>query len=134
MNDRHGFTAEIFSLDCPYDNQYQGHYTRLLFVCSAGMLRSPTAAEVAIKLGYNARSCGSAEYALIPISCNLIHWASKIFFMEEVNLLESVDRFNGDKETQSMLLDKAVYWEIEDWHDFRDITLQNKVKELLEAM
>ena len=132
MLDKHKFTAEIFNLDCPFDNQYQGHYTRLLFVCSAGMLRSPTMAEQAIKMGYNARSCGSADYALIPISVNLVHWAKKIFFVEEVNFLESNDRFFGDKETQEMMLNKSVILEIEDYHDFRSLGLQQQAVKILE--
>lgn len=110
---------------------YQGHASRYLFVCSAGMLRSPTAASVADRLGYNARSCGSAEYALIPISVNLIHWANKIFFMEENNYLESEERFFGDNETLELLKKKAVVWEIEDYYDRNDPILRDKVERLL---
>lgn len=124
-------TAQIFELTCPYSNQYQGEMLRFLFVCSAGMLRSPTAANVATSLGYNARSCGSAEYALIPISVNLVHWADKIFFVEENNFHQSLEAFFGDNETQELLKKKAVVWEIEDNYNFNDPWLITRVKELL---
>jgi predicted protein tyrosine phosphatase len=125
------YTQEIYELNCPFDNMYQGTASRYLFVCSAGMLRSPTAASVADSLGYNSRSCGSATYALIPISVNLIHWANKIFFMEENNYHESLESFFGDLETCKMLKDKSVVWEIEDYYDRNAPTLRNKVYELL---
>lgn len=39
-------TQQIFNLTAPYDNPYQSNRTRILFVCSAGLLRSPTGAAV----------------------------------------------------------------------------------------
>lgn len=76
MNER------IFKLNAPYNNPYQGSQPRWLFVCSAGLLRSPTGAVVAHHYGINARACGATmEYALIPISANLIMWAEKIVFV-----------------------------------------------------
>ena len=125
------YTEEIYSLSCPFDNQYQGTASRYLFVCSAGMLRSPTAASVADRLGYNSRSCGSAEYALIPISVNLINWAHKIFFMEENNYCQTEEAFHGDEDTLLQLRDKSVVWEIEDYYDRNSPTLRAKVEELL---
>lgn len=125
------YTQEIYSLSCPFDNKYQGNAARYLFVCSAGMLRSPTAASVADSLWYNSRSCGSATHALIPISVNLIHWAHKIFFMEENNYHEALESFFGDTETCKMLETKSVVWEIEDYYDRNPPTLRAKVEELL---
>ena len=125
-------TQEIYELTCPFDNKYQGIASRYLFVCSAGLLRSPTAAAVAIKMGYNARSCGSHSYALIPISVNLIHWANKIFFVEENNYREALDSFFGDKETTDMLKEKSTIWDIEDYYNYNDLGLINKIAELLQ--
>ena len=125
------YTQEIYDLTTPFDNQYQGVAARYLFVCSAGMLRSPTAASVADSLGYNSRSCGSHSYALIPISVNLITWADKIFFMEENNYHEALDVFYGFPETVEMLKAKSVVWDIEDYYDRNAPTLRNKVYELL---
>jgi len=62
-------------------NPYQGKAKKVLCVCSAGLLRSPTIAEVLTrKFGYNTRAVGTAEeYALIPISEALLNWADEIF-------------------------------------------------------
>ena len=125
------YTEEIYSLSCPYDNKYQGIASRYLFVCSAGLLRSPTAASVADRLGYNSRSCGSHNCALIPISVNLIHWANKIFFMEENNYHETLDSFFGDKETTDMLKTKSVVWDIEDYYNRNDSVLRDRIERLL---
>jgi hypothetical protein len=43
-------TNEI-KLSCPYNNPYQGEYFKALFVCSAGLLRSATAANLFAKKG-----------------------------------------------------------------------------------
>lgn len=66
-------------------NPYQGDARRVLCVCSAGLLRSPTLANVLHKdLGYNTRACGSAaNFALIPITEALIYWADEIVFVDE---------------------------------------------------
>lgn len=66
-------------------NPYQTTTKKVLCVCSAGLLRSPTLANVLHKeLGYNTRACGSVEsFALIPLSEALIHWADEIVFVDE---------------------------------------------------
>ena len=54
-------TNKIFLLNAPYDNPYQGDRRRILFVCSAGLLRSPTGAHVGSVRGYNTRAAGSNQ-------------------------------------------------------------------------
>lgn len=125
------YTEEIFELTCPYANQYQGEAKRYLFVCSAGMLRSPTGAAVATKLGFNARSCGSAAYALIPLSCNLVHWAEKIFFVQEENYIDALDMFNRDLETQNLVRNKAKVLDIEDDFEFMHPSLVKIFEKIL---
>lgn len=89
-------TKQIFKLTAPYANPYQGSRTRLLFVCSVGLLRSPTAAAVGIERGYNTRSCGSnTNLALIPLSANLIEWAETIVFVNLENYQQSLEEFAG---------------------------------------
>ncbi len=124
-------TDQIFQLSCPYANPYQGNLHRMLFVCSAGLLRSPTAAKVAVELGYNARSCGSSAYALIPLSCNLIEWAETIYFVNEANYLEALDTFRPLQEYYENLVSKAVVWEIEDVYNYNNPTLVNILIEKL---
>lgn len=124
-------TDRIFLLATPYDNPYQGKASRYLFVCSGGLLRSPTAAAVASSLGYNSRSCGSEEYALVQLSVNLIEWAHKIFFMNEENYSRALETFAPLPEYTEMLLAKSVVWDIEDQFDYGDPTLRRIVTELL---
>jgi len=61
-------------------NRFQTDAKRVLTVCSAGLLRSPTAANVLHRLhGYNTRAVGhSEEYALIPIDEVHIEWADEV--------------------------------------------------------
>lgn len=74
-------------------NPYQGDAKKVLCVCSAGLLRSPTAAKILWKeYGYNTRSCGlDIGHALIPIDDVLIAWADEIVcmtFEQEERLLK----------------------------------------------
>lgn len=66
-------------------NQFQTDAMKILCVCSAGLLRSPTLANVLHQeYGYNTRACGTnEEFALIPISEALIAWADLIVFVEK---------------------------------------------------
>lgn len=113
VDGRETITQKIFLQSAPYNNYYQGPEKRLLFVCSVGMLRSPTFADIAIKLGYNARSCGSSKEALIPLSVNLILWADKIIFMNRENYFEAKETFEP-VDWVSNIDEKKVILEIED--------------------
>jgi predicted protein tyrosine phosphatase len=66
-------------------NKYQGQYKKVLCVCSAGLLRSPTTAYVlANEFDCNTRAAGlTTEYALIPVDRVLIEWADEIVCMDE---------------------------------------------------
>lgn len=66
-------------------NPYQGPAKKVLCVCSAGLLRSPTMAQVlANTKGYNTRACGtSQDYALIPITEALLFWAEEIHLVKD---------------------------------------------------
>jgi predicted protein tyrosine phosphatase len=120
-------TAQIFSDLCPYDNSSQTKAKRLLFVCSVGMLRSPTAQMVASSQGYNARAAGSnVKIALIPLSCNLINWAHHIIFMNAENAIEAHREFEaiGYKED---ILEKQIVWNFEDLYNWGDNVLWNAI-------
>ena len=110
--------AEIFKLTAPYNNPYQGDYQRVLFVCSAGLLRSATGATVGSQLDLNTRNCGSEHYALIPLSVNLINWAQKIYFVNEYNLLSAIETFEHNPEILDMLEAKSVTLDLEDTYDY----------------
>lgn len=86
------------------DNKFQGNDERVLCLCSAGLLRSATIAEILVKTGkYNVRNAGcSQEYALIPLSTALLHWADTIIVVDEWEMfVKSALREEG--------LDKTVY-------------------------
>lgn len=67
------------------DNPYQGKDKKVLFVCSAGILRSATAARI-YGNKYNTRCAGTGlEYALVPLSERLMDWADEIVFVNPWN-------------------------------------------------
>ena len=116
--------AEIFNTTAPYNNSHQGSDDRWLFVCSAGLLRSPTGAALAIRKGINARSCGSAiDYALIPISANLIMWAEKIVFVNKQNYDESLELFKDYQMLHNLLVVRALVLDIPDQYNYNDSEL-----------
>lgn len=113
--------AAIFETNAPYNNPFQGPNDRWLFVCSAGLLRSPTGAAIAIKHGINARSCGSNfNYALIPCSANLINWADKIIFVNEENLAQLEYNYIGHDYILNMIEHKKVVLDIPDSYEYMD--------------
>jgi predicted protein tyrosine phosphatase len=87
-------------------NQFQGKTMKVLFVCSAGLLRSPTAANTIHKrLGLNTRACGSCkDFALIPITEALIFWADEIVFVNSDNL----DDLDTEERDLISCLDRTV--------------------------
>jgi len=116
--------AEIFNTTAPYNNYNQGSDPRWLFVCSAGLLRSPTGAALAIRKGLNARSCGSAiDYALIPISANLIMWAQKIVFVSEENYHEALELFKNHQRLHSLLTLRSLVLDIPDIYNYNESDL-----------
>lgn len=111
----------IFQTSAPYANEYQGQAPRWLFVCSAGLLRSPTGAALATQRGINARSCGSNfNYALIPCSANLINWAQKIIFVNGENLWQLEDNFLGHKDLLDQIERKQIVLNIPDNFEYMD--------------
>ena len=116
--------AEIFNTTAPYNNYNQGSTPRWLFVCSAGLLRSPTGAALAVKKGINARSCGSAlDYALIPISANLIMWANKIVFVSEETYRESLELFKDYQMLHNILIIRSLVLDIPDLYKYNESDL-----------
>jgi predicted protein tyrosine phosphatase len=115
-------------------NRYQGAYKKVLFVCSAGLLRSATAAHVfsAEPYNFNTRTAGVAlEYALNPVNEALLEWADHIFLMEgeHYNMLHEIfgeEAFNDYKA-------KMVELEVPDHFAYRDERLVKILKEKVEA-
>ena len=76
-------------------NQYQGTIRRVLCVCTGGILRSPTAANVLYnKFGYNTRAVGiDKELALIPMDDVLYEWADEIVVMDRQMRLDIESKY-----------------------------------------
>lgn len=112
-------TEEIFKTNsCPFNNKYQGSSLRVVFCCTAGLLRAPTAARIASEYGVNARSAGSHfHFALIPLSANLIKWAHWVVFMNPENELE-VKLNISDVDLLKELQSKSIVWDIEDCYNY----------------
>lgn len=94
-------------------NPFQGKSKKVLCVCSAGLLRSPTAAEVLSRepFGFNTRAAGLVkQFALIPVDEVLLAWADEIVCME----IEHVEILREKTEKPIICL------EIEDSFRFRD--------------
>lgn len=84
-------------------NPHQGKYKKVLAVCSAGLLRSPTIAWVLSQdpYNFNTRAAGTGDYALIQVDDVLLTWADEIVTVDEekathlkarLNLLEMFDK------------------------------------------
>ena len=113
--------ASIFNTTAPYNNPHQGSAARWLFVCSAGLLRSPTGATLAAQYGINARSCGSSfNYALIPCSANLIEWADKIIFVNPYNKDQLELEYVAHYGLVDQICEKAIVLDIPDNYDYMD--------------
>lgn len=101
-------------------NPYQGRWKRVLTVCSAGLLRSPTIAWVLSNEPYNCnvRAAGAVnEYALVPVDEALIAWADEIVCAgsEHGRAICAAFKVPDDK--------KVHYLEIPDEYGFRDPAL-----------
>ena len=70
-------------------NPNQGQYKKVLCVCSAGLLRSPTAAMVLASdpYNFNTRAVGvDADHALIPIDEVHLGWADEVVVMDQYQM------------------------------------------------
>jgi predicted protein tyrosine phosphatase len=77
-----------------HSNSYQGDYKRVLTVCSANMLRSPTIAVVLSMppYDYNTRSAGTHSFALVPVTEDLLMWADEIVCADTEHALAIRDK------------------------------------------
>lgn len=100
-------------------NIYQTDTKRVLCVCSAGLLRSPTLANVLHQeFGYNTRACGtSQDYALIPITEALIAWADEIVFVDK-NARKDIEYVDQDEEMLNSYATKVLTLDIPDKYNW----------------
>lgn len=112
-------------------NSFQGAYKRVLCVCSAGLLRSPTTAVVLSQAPYNfnTRAAGLVpDFALVIVDEVLLHWAQEIVCMtpgQKVELDDMVSKIG--KKTPVICLD------IEDSFEYRNPALIKAIKKKYNA-
>lgn len=117
MNDMN----RIWNVANPYQRQLE--FKRVLCVCSAGLLRSPTAAFVLSNppFNYNTRAAGLEDYALVPLDRVLIEWADEILVMNEYQRDRIWAEFPNAGNKQIVVLD------IEDNYSYRDPVLMDLI-------
>lgn len=79
-------------------NRFQTDVKKVLCLCSAGLLRSPTLANVLHEeYGYNTRAAGvTTEYALVPVDDVLIEWADEVVCVE-MDVFDAIGQQYQDK-------------------------------------
>ncbi len=115
-------------------NPYQTKAKRVLCVCSAGLLRSPTAANVLHQeFGYNTRAVGiSEEYALIPLDSALLAWADEVVFVHPDVHQQYLELIVKDPAPRAVVLNLPDHYE---WNDpeLRDLIVkQYKDSQIME--
>lgn len=106
------------------DNPYQGDHKKVLCVCSAGLLRSPTAAVVlsAPPFNFNTRAAGLDDsFALIPVDTVLLTWADEIVCM---------DKGQADRLRAMGFKKNVLVLDIEDSYGYRDPQLIKKITKI----
>ena len=123
MNDNGGRLANAH-------NRNQGRYKRVLCVCSAGMLRSPTIAWVLSNEPYNCnvRVVGAVpEYALVPVDEVLLWWAEEIVCADEEHKVAIKELLDAAAHT-----DKIIHvLHVPDHFKFRDPKLVAMIEKRL---
>lgn len=111
-------------------NPYQTSAPKVLALCSAGLLRSPTVANVLHeKLGCNTRAAGITDYALIEVDMVLLEWADEIVCVEpSINaLLGSFLHREADEETVVKIMRKTTTLKIPDHYEWNDPKLREEI-------
>lgn len=110
-----------------HSNQFQGQYKRVLTVCSAGILRSATAAHLLCQSpwNYNTRNAGTAPYALIPLTEDLLMWADEIVCMEHEHYMHVKIKMEEWHTRQVPIYVLGI----EDIYEYRDPELVKLIKQ-----
>jgi predicted protein tyrosine phosphatase len=112
-----------------HSNSYQGDYKRVLTVCSANMLRSPTIAHVlsAEPYNFNTRSAGTEPYALIPVTEDLLMWCDEVVCADTEHALTVRNKM------MDWVIDKPIInLNIPDIYEYRNPKLIELIKERYE--
>ena len=105
-------------------NPHQGKYKRVLTVCSAGLLRSPTIAWYIQSVSdYNCRAAGVHDYALIPVDTVLVEWA-------DIIICSDADKFSYIMRNFPDNIDKPIFnFNIPDIYEYKNPDLIKIIEE-----
>jgi len=105
-------------------NPHQGKDRKVLVVCSAGLMRSPTVANVLRDTyKYNTRAVGySTEYALIILDEVMLEWADEVIFVHQdiANFVKTAFGY-----TDGYLMADKMTLNLPDIYDYMDKQLQD---------
>lgn len=113
-------------------NPHQGDYRKVLTVCSAGCLRSPTAAVVLSQAPYNFNTRSAGIYdgmAITPVTETLLYWADEIVCMEKEHAEDIEYRLK-----QAGIERKIKTLQIEDRYEYRNPVLMKLIAEKYDAV
>lgn len=113
-----------------HSNSFQGDYKRVLTVCSANMLRSPTIAHVlsAEPYNFNTRSAGTESYALIPVTEDLLMWCDEVVCADTEHVM-----WVRNKMMEWMIDKPIIDLQIPDHYEYRNSKLIEMIKENYES-
>ena len=103
--------------------------TKILFVCSANIDRSPTAERIfSDRPGVLVKSAGTSPYARVPLSADIVQWADLIFCMEKWH------KMYIEKEYADLISSKTIdSLDVPDVFTFMNPTLIEIIKKKTEA-
>lgn len=113
-------------------NPYQGDFKRVLCVCSAGLLRSPTLAWVLSQdpYNFNTRAVGwNHDFALIPVDEAHIKWADQIVFVEPSVERGFLSLLNDEVKERLTRTKELITLNIPDNYEYRDPKLVEIIRE-----
>ena len=114
-------------------NPWQGDAKKVLCVCSAGLLRSPTAAWILSNepFNFNTRAVGtSSDFALIPLDAVHIAWADEIVVVDwqQKAIVDAIAVENNvDRKTVHIT-------QVDDNFGFKDPDLVNILRDMFEEI
>jgi predicted protein tyrosine phosphatase len=107
-------------------NQFQGDYKKVLCVCTAGMLRSPTIAHTlsAEPYNFNTRCAGTNDrLAIVELTDRLLVWADEVVCADTEHA-QVVTKLLGKLELDT----RVVNLGIPDIYDYRNPELVELIK------
>ena len=99
--------------------------SKILFVCSGNKLRSPTAEVYFKDKGFDTKSAGTSNDAMVTINQEHIKWSDHIYFMEEKHYQRVYSKY-----PRSMQFKKTTILNIEDNYKLMDKELIKILSEL----